>query len=124
MISGKNLVRGTKSECTYTGLLARVKTTSEAADTYFQHDMYGSTLFASDSQGVIRHHAVHDIWGMPETICDDISVASGLRFTTYDYDSVLGKHFRLYARQSMGHSMQPAAGCTAQARCGMRRTPL
>ena len=143
MISGKNLVSGTKSEYTYNGLLARVKKTSGAqassympdyagrihndlvtqiagvgtvnavygqgygrvsqrfmpeagtgaADTYFQHDLYGSTLFAVDAQGAIRHHAVHDIWGMPETICDDISVASGLRFTTYDYDAVLGKHF-------------------------------
>ena len=143
MISGKNLVSGTKSEYTYNGLLARVKKTSgaaassyipdypggiyndlvtqtagvgtvnavygqgygrvsqrfmpetdtEAADTYFQHDLYGSTLFAVDAQGAIRHHAVHDIWGMPETICDDISIASGLRFTTYDYDDVLGKHF-------------------------------
>ncbi len=64
-----------------------------AADTYFQHDLYGSTLFAADAQGAIRHHAVHDIWGMPETACGDSSVASGLRFTTYDYDAVLGKHF-------------------------------
>ncbi len=143
MISGKNLVSGTKSEYTYNGLLARVRKTSgaavssyipdypggiyndlvtqtagagtvnavygqgygrasqrfmpetgtEAADTYFQHDLYGSTLFAADTQGAIRHHAAHDIWGMPETICDDISIASGLRFTTYDYDAVLGKHF-------------------------------
>ncbi len=143
MISGKNLVSGTKSEYTYNGLLARVRKTSGAAvssyipdypggiyndlvtqtagagtvnavygqgygrvsqrfmpeagtgaaDTYFQHDLYGSTLFAVDAQGVVRHHASHDIWGMPETICDDISIASGLRFTTYDYDDVLGKHF-------------------------------
>ncbi|WP_347280921.1 RHS repeat-associated core domain-containing protein, partial [uncultured Alistipes sp.] len=143
MVSGKNLVSGTKSEYTYNGLLARVKKTSGAqassympdyaggihndlmtqiagagtvnavygqgygrasqrfmpeaatgaADTYFQHDLYGSTLFAADAQGAIRHHAVHDIWGMPETACGDSSVASGLRFTTYDYDAVLGKHF-------------------------------
>ncbi len=69
------------------------ETATGAADTYFQHDLYGSTLFAADAQGAIRHHAAHDIWGMPETICDDISTASGLRFTTYDYDAVLGKHF-------------------------------
>ncbi len=143
MISGKNLVSGTKSEYTYNGLLARVRKTSGAAvssyipdypggiyndlvtqtagagtvnavygqgygrvsqrfmpetatgaaDTYFQHDLYGSTLFAADAQGAIRHHAVHDIWGMPETACGDSSVAPGLRFTTYDYDAVLGKHF-------------------------------
>ncbi|MDE5697735.1 MAG: RHS repeat-associated core domain-containing protein [Lachnospiraceae bacterium] len=66
---------------------------AEAADTYFQHDLYGSTLFAADAQGVIRHHAAHDIWGVPKTICADGGIASGLRFTTYDYDSVLGKHF-------------------------------
>ncbi|NDO51598.1 RHS repeat-associated core domain-containing protein [Lachnospiraceae bacterium MD335] len=66
---------------------------TETADTYFQHDLYGSTLFAADAQGVIRHHAAHDIWGMPKTVCDDTGIASGLRFTTYDYDSVLGKHF-------------------------------
>ncbi|MEZ3431277.1 MAG: hypothetical protein K1W36_13815 [Lachnospiraceae bacterium] len=69
------------------------ETGTEAADTYFQHDLYGSTLFAADAQGAIRHHAAHDIWGMPETACGDSSVASGLRFTTYDYDAVLGKHF-------------------------------
>ena len=69
------------------------ETGTEAADTCFQHDLYGSTLFAADAQGAIRHHAAHDIWGMPETICDDISTASGLRFMTYDYDAVLGKHF-------------------------------
>ncbi len=34
---------------------------------------------------------------MPKTVCDDTGIASGLRFTTYDYDSVLGKHFA-YAR--------------------------
>ncbi len=69
------------------------ETATGAADTYFQHDLYGSTLFAADAQGAIRHHAVHDIWGMPETACGDSSVASGLRFTMYDYDDVLGKHF-------------------------------
>ena len=143
MVSGKNLVSGTKSEYTYNGLLARVKKTSrttvssympdyldgirndfvtqisgvgtvnavygqgygrvsqrfmpaagtEASDTYFQHDLYGSTLFAADAQGVIKHRAAHDIWGMPKAVCDDTGIASGLRFTTYDYDSVLGKHF-------------------------------
>ncbi len=66
---------------------------TETADTYFQHDLYGSTLFAADAQGVIKHHAAHDIWGMPKAVCDDTGIASGLRFTTYDYDSVLGKHF-------------------------------
>ena len=66
---------------------------AETADTYFQHDLYGSTLFAADAQGVIKHHAAHDIWGMPKAVCDDSSIASGLRFTAYDYDSVLGKHF-------------------------------
>jgi len=143
MVSGKNLVNGTKSEYTYNGLLARVKKTSgtnvltyipdyiggiqndlvtqisgagtvnavygqgygrasqrfmpaagtDAADTYFQHDLYGSTLFAADAQGVIKHYAAHDIWGMPKSVCDDSSIASGLRFTTYDYDPVLSKHF-------------------------------
>ena len=66
---------------------------TEASDTYFQHDLYGSTLFAADAQGVIRHHAAHDIWGMPKAVCDDTGIASGFRFTTYDYDSILGKHF-------------------------------
>ena len=66
---------------------------TETADTYFQHDLYGSTLFAADAQGVIKHHAAHDIWGMPKAVCDDSSIASGIRFTTYDYDSVLDKHF-------------------------------
>ena len=68
-------------------------TNALSADTYFQHDLYGSTLFAADAQGVIKHHAAHDIWGMPKTVCGDSSITSGLRFTAYDYDSVLDKHF-------------------------------
>ena len=71
-----------------------------AADTYFQHDLYGSPLFAADADGMIKHRADHDLWGMPKNACEDSAISAGLRFTTYEYDPVLEKHFahaRLYA---------------------------
>ena len=70
-----------------------------AADTYFQNDLYGSPLFAADAEGMIKHRADHDIWGMPKNACEDRGIGAGLRFTTYEYDPVLEKHFahaRLY----------------------------
>ncbi len=70
-----------------------------AADTYFQHDLYGSPLFAADADGMIKHRADHDLWGMPKNTCEDSAISAGLRFTTYKYDPVLEKHFahaRLY----------------------------
>ena len=70
-----------------------------AADTYFQHDLYGSPLFAADADGMIKHRADHDLWGMPKNACEDSAISAGLRFTTYEYDPVLEKHFahaRLY----------------------------
>ena len=70
-----------------------------AADTYFQHDLYGSSLFAADADGMIKHRADHDLWGMPKNACEDSTIGAGLRFTTYKYDPVLEKHFahaRLY----------------------------
>ncbi len=71
-----------------------------AADTYFQPDLYGSPLFAADADGMIKHRADHDLWGMPKNACEDSAISAGLRFTTYEYDPVLEKHFahaRLYA---------------------------
>ena len=70
-----------------------------AADTYFQPDLYGSPLFAADADGMIKHRADHDLWGMPKNACEDSAISAGLRFTTYKYDPVLEKHFahaRLY----------------------------
>ena len=70
-----------------------------AADTYFQPDLYGSPLFAADADGMIKHRADHDLWGMPKNACEDSTIGAGLRFTTYKYDPVLEKHFahaRLY----------------------------
>ena len=63
------------------------------ADTYFQQDLYGSPLFAADADGTIKHGADHDIWGMPKNACEDRGIGAGLRFTTYEYDPVLEKHF-------------------------------
>ena len=63
------------------------------ADTYFQNDLYGSSLFAANAEGMIKHRADQDIWGMPKNICEDSTIGAGLRFTTYEYDSVLEKHF-------------------------------
>jgi len=70
-----------------------------AADTYFQPDLYGSPLFAADADGMIKHRADHELWGMPKNACEDSAISAGLRFTTYEYDPVLEKHFahvRLY----------------------------
>ncbi len=70
-----------------------------AADTYFQNDLYGSPLFAADADGMIKHRADHNLWGMPKNACEDSAISAGLRFTTYKYDPVLEKHFahaRLY----------------------------
>ncbi|MEZ3495394.1 MAG: RHS repeat-associated core domain-containing protein [Lachnospiraceae bacterium] len=64
-----------------------------AADTYFQPDLYGSPLFAADADGMIKHRADHDLWGMPKNACEDSAIGAGLRFTTYEYDPVLEKHF-------------------------------
>ena len=69
------------------------------ADTYFQNDLYGSSLFAANAEGMIKHRADQDIWGMPKNTCEDSAISAGLRFTTYKYDPVLEKHFahaRLY----------------------------
>ena len=62
-------------------------------------DLYGSPLFAADADGMIKHRADHDLWGMPKNTCEDSAISAGLRFTTYKYDPVLEKHFahaRLY----------------------------
>ena len=48
---------------------------------------------------MIKHRADHDLWGMPKNACEDSAISAGLRFTTYEYDPVLEKHFahaRLY----------------------------
>ncbi len=103
--------------------LPEAGTNAQVADTYFQNDLYGSTLFAADAQGMIRHHANHGIWGMPKTICEDSSIASGQRFTTYDYDPVLQKHFahaRMYdPAQGRMLSVDPVRrGLNGYAYCG------
>ncbi|EOS27393.1 RHS repeat-associated core domain-containing protein [Lachnospiraceae bacterium A4] len=56
-------------------------------------DLYGSPLFAADVDGMIKHRANHDLWGMPKNACEDSAIGAGLRFTTYEYDPVLEKHF-------------------------------
>ena len=35
----------------------------------------------------------HDIRGMPKNACEDRAIGVCLRFTTYEYDSVMEKHF-------------------------------
>ncbi|EOS27395.1 RHS repeat-associated core domain-containing protein [Lachnospiraceae bacterium A4] len=94
-----------------------------AADTYFQPDLYGSPLFAADADGMIKHRADHDLWGMPKNACEDSAISAGLRFTTYKYDPVLEKHFahaRLYdpARGRMLGTDPVKRGLNGYAYCG------
>ncbi|MBD5546187.1 MAG: hypothetical protein HDQ97_02075 [Lachnospiraceae bacterium] len=64
---------------------------------YFQPDLYGSALFASNGQGQVLRYAERGIWGDLKLPVDGDLNAAGLeenlRFTSYGYDSVIGKHF-------------------------------
>ena len=65
--------------------------------TYFQPDIYGSPLFASNEQGQVLRYAERNIWGgykLP--VHNDLNLSGiedSLRFTTYAYDPVIRKYF-------------------------------
>ncbi len=65
--------------------------------TYFQPDIYGSPLFASNEQGQVLRYAERNIWGgykLP--VHNDLNLSGiedSLRFTTYAYDPVISKYF-------------------------------
>ncbi len=65
--------------------------------TYFQPDIYGSPLFASNEQGQVLRYAERNIWGdlnLPVHNNLNISgIQDSLRFTSYAYDPVIGKYF-------------------------------
>ena len=61
---------------------------------YFQSDLYGSPLFATDVQGSLLQYAERGIWG---DLKPGLEAAPGLeeslRFTSYSHDPVIGKYF-------------------------------
>ncbi len=61
---------------------------------YFQSDLYGSPLFATDAQGSLLQYAERGIWG---DLKPGLEAAPGLeeslRFTSYSHDPVIGKYF-------------------------------
>ena len=65
--------------------------------TYFQPDIYGSPLFASNEQGQVLRYAERNIWGdLKLPIHNDLNISGiqdSLRFTSYAYDPVIGKYF-------------------------------
>ncbi len=65
--------------------------------TYFQPDLYGSPLFASNEQGQVLRYAERNIWGdLKLPIHNDLNISGiqdSLRFTSYAYDPVIGKYF-------------------------------
>ena len=65
--------------------------------TYFQPDLYGSPLFASNEQGQVLRYAERNIWGdLNLPVHNDLNISGiedSLRFTSYAYDPVIGKYF-------------------------------
>ncbi len=65
--------------------------------TYFQPDIYGSPLFASNEQGQVLRYAERNIWGGHKLpVHNDLNISGiedSLRFTSYAYDPVIGKYF-------------------------------
>ena len=83
--------------------------------TYFQPDIYGSPLFASNEQGQVLRYAERNIWGdLNIPVHNDLNISGmedSLRFTSYAYDPVIGKYFaqaRFYdSRQGRMMSKDP-----------------
>ena len=65
--------------------------------TYFQPDIYGSPLFASNEQGQVLRYAERNIWGdLKLPMHNDLNISGiqdSLRFTSYAYDPVISKYF-------------------------------
>ena len=61
---------------------------------YFQSDLYGSPLFATDAQGSLLQYAERGIWGDLKPGQEAVSgLEESLRFTSYSHDPVIGKYF-------------------------------
>ena len=65
--------------------------------TYFQPDIYGSPLFASNEQGQVLCYAERNIWGDHKLpVHNDLNISGmedSLLFTSYAYDPVISKYF-------------------------------
>ena len=61
---------------------------------YFQPDLYGSPLFATDAQGSLLQYAERGIWGDLKPGQEAApGLEESLRFTSYSFDPVIGKYF-------------------------------
>ncbi len=61
---------------------------------YFQSDLYGSPLFATDAQGSLLQYAERGIWGDLKPGVEAVpGLEESLRFTSYSHDPVIGKYF-------------------------------
>ena len=61
---------------------------------YFQSDLYGSPLFATDVQGSLLQYAERGIWGDLKPGVEAVpGLEESLRFTSYSHDPVIGKYF-------------------------------
>ena len=72
----------------------RLAQSTAVGKTFFQADFYGSPLFAADGHGVVRQYAERGIWGNLKAGTEILpGLEENLRFISYRYDPVLGKHF-------------------------------
>ena len=77
------------------------ESTTSAQMMHFQSDIWGSPLLAGGEQEELLHYAERNIWGDLKIGVHGNSDLAGFedsfRFSSYGYDSVIGKHFA-YAR--------------------------
>ena len=72
----------------------RLARSTAVGKTFFQSDFYGSPLFAADGQGEVQQYAERGIWGNLKAGTEILpGLEENLRFTSYRYDPVIGKHF-------------------------------
>lgn len=71
--------------------------TEAIGKSYFQSDLYGSPLFAVDEDGDMLRYTERSVWGnLTIPLREDMNtsgVDNSLRFTSYQYDSVIGKYY-------------------------------
>ncbi|MBQ6888040.1 MAG: fibronectin type III domain-containing protein [Lachnospiraceae bacterium] len=110
-------VYGRGYECLSRKFLPEIPTAT-GEKKYFQSDLYGSALFASNEKGEMLRYAKRGVWGERNGAEEE-----GLRFTTYSHDPVIGKYFaqaRFYdSRQGRMLAKDPVKnGLNAYAYCG------
>lgn len=84
-------------------ILSRRTDINPEGKTYYHADLYGSPLMAADAEGNFKWYAERGIWGnlKERKGAGEDAWGDSLRFTTYPYDPVTGKHFA-YARMYDG----------------------